>query len=113
MCLVRFDGLLCVAEPLRFALLIPFSGPWSVGKQIAGAATLAVQQVNADKALLPEHVLEYSWADSGCSAKKGLRALGDLLFMDDAQPIDAIIGPGCSTACEVMGSLADRSKEKL
>ena len=49
------------------------------GPQVAGAAALAVEQVNADKNLLPGRVLEYNWRDSGCSAKQGLKAMGELL----------------------------------
>ena len=80
------------------------SGAWAVGPQIAGAAELAVQQVNADKALLPGHVLEYSWADSGCSPKDGLVAMGELLGRQGR--IDTVIGPGCSAACEVTSYLS-------
>ena len=48
-------------------------------------------------------MLEYSWADSGCSAKQGLAALGKLL--GDSR-IDAVIGPGCSAVCEVTSYLS-------
>ena len=78
-------------EPIHLALLLPVSGSWVVGTRIAGAAALAVETVNADLALLPGHVLEYSWADSGCSAQQGLTAFGELLGRQD---IDAVIGPG-------------------
>ena len=89
-----------IAEgPIHFALLMPFSGAWDSGKRIAGAAALAVERVNADKALLPKRRLEYSWADSGCSAQQGLKAMGELL--GQASKVDAVIGPGCTSACEV------------
>ena len=51
------------------------SGLWDVGKSIAGAAALAGERINANKALR----FEYSWADSGCSAQQGLAAMGELL----------------------------------
>ena len=79
-------------EPIHFALLIPWSGAWLVGPRIAGAAELAVRRVNADSMLLPGRVLEYSWADSGCSAQQGLEAIGELLR--GKSRIDAVIGPG-------------------
>ena len=75
---------------------MPMSGSWDAGKRVAGAAALAVERVNADNALLPTQWLEYSWADSGCSAQQGLKAMGKLL----AGSVDAVIGPGCSSACE-------------
>ena len=49
-------------------------------------------------------MLEYSWADSGCSNKQGLAALGKL--MNGNKKIDAVIGPGCGAACEVTSYLS-------
>ena len=80
------------------------SGSWDGGKRVAGAAALTVERVIADKTLLPGRRLEYSWADSGCSAQQGLAAMGELL--GGASTVDAVIGPGCSTACEVTSYLA-------
>ena len=91
-------------EPIHFALLMPFSGLWDIGRRIAGAAELAVERVNADKSLLPGHRLEYRWADSGCSAQQGLTAMGELL--GGTSKVDAVIGPGCSSACEVTSYLS-------
>ena len=82
--------LCCVADqPIRLGILLPLSGSWDIGSQIAGVAALAVEQVNADSLLLPGRVLEYSWADSGCSAKMGLRAIAKLMSQSE---IDAVIG---------------------
>ena len=92
------------AEPIRLALLLDMTGAFSPGSQIAGAAVLAVEQVNADDNLLPERVLAYTWSDSGCSAKQGLKAMGELLGGESR--IDAVIGPGCSAACEVTSHLS-------
>ena len=83
-----------LAEKLiRFALLLPLTGSWDAGLRIAGAAALAVSRANADKALLPGHRLEYSWANSGCSAQQGLAAMGEMLAGESR--INAVIGPGC------------------
>ena len=70
---------------------MPMSGSWDVGKRIAGAAALAVERINADKALLPWHRLEYDWADSGCSAQQGLAAMGKVLRAEST--VNAVIGP--------------------
>ena len=48
--------------------------------------------------------LQYNWADSGCSAQQGLVAMGELLGR--ASRVDAVIGPGCSSACEVTSYLS-------
>ena len=79
------------------------SGIWAPGTEIAGAAALAVHEVNQAK-MFPRRGLEYSWADSGCSAQQGLAAMGKLL--GEASNVDAVIGPGCSSACEVTSYLA-------
>ena len=81
-------------ELIHFALLIPFSGSWDVGHRIAGAAALAVERINADKALLAGRRLEYSWADSGCSAQQGLAVMGEQLRK--AIRVGAVIGPGAA-----------------
>ena len=82
-------------EPVHFALLID-----KALLSIAGAAEIAVQTVNANEDLLPGRRMEYSWANSGCNASKGLQAMGDLLR--GTNQINAVIGPACSQACEVM-----------
>ena len=103
---MNFSTCFCGAEEsIHFALPIPLTGMWAVGLRIAGAAELAVNMVNADKSLLPGRVLKYSWADSGCSAKQGLTAMGELLARESR--IDAVIGPGCSSACEVTSHLSE------
>ena len=79
------------------------SGSWDGGTRVAGAAALAVERVNANKALLHGRRLEYGWADSGCSARQGLAAMGELL--GKASMVEAVIGPGCSSACEVTSYL--------
>ena len=97
-------------ENIHIALLIPMTGSSPRGRRTAGAAALAVKQVNADKSLLPGRIVHYSWADSGCSARQGLMAMGKLLRSSEQSgamvDIDALIGPGCSSACEATSYLS-------
>ena len=90
--------------------MLLIAGDWAGGRQIAGAAVLAVERVNADETLLlPNYKLEYSWANSGCTAKQALVALGKLQAASRAEPAGAMylaIGPGCSEACEVTRHMA-------
>ena len=62
---------------------------------MAGALSLAVDEVNANQSL-PQK-LEYSWVDDTCTAAGALAALSKMI--DDYKP-DVVIGPGCSSACE-------------
>ena len=73
--------------PVELALLLPLTGAWSEGGNIAGAAAIAVEKVNSDSKMLPGHVLWYKYRDSGCSASKGLMALGNLM---EASTIHAV-----------------------
>ena len=93
-------------EPVHVVLLVPMTGV-SIANE-AGAAALAVKAVNADKTLLAGRVLEYDWADSGCSAKQGLAAMGELL--GGQKNIDAVMGPGCSSACELTSYLSTAAR---
>ena len=65
---VDLQGL--IKPNVHLALLLDMSGSWDIGLRIAGAAALAVARVNADKTLLPGRLMQYSWADSGCSAQQ-------------------------------------------
>ena len=83
---------------------MPMSGSDNVGLRIAGAAALAVEQVNADQGLLPGRVLRYSWADTGCSEQRGLVAMGELLGGNNR--VAAVLGPRCSSVCELTSFLS-------
>ena len=62
-------------RPLRIGILLPMTGSWDVGKSIAGAVVVALNQTYLETGLR----LEYTWADDGCSASDGLAALTKLL----------------------------------
>ena len=62
---------------LQLGLMLPLSDPelrWPQGWTIAGAASLAVDSINADPDLLPHHELNISWTDSGCSEALSMKA---------------------------------------
>ena len=82
---------------IRIGLLLPATGSWAPGRTILGAASLAVERINADASLLSDTRLEFVWRDSECSASRGLVALTEML---DQSAVAAIIGPACSDACE-------------
>jgi ABC-type branched-subunit amino acid transport system substrate-binding protein len=87
---------------VRVGILLPLSGSWPEGdqrgKMIAGAAMLAVQDVNSDLSLLDGKELKYSWEDSGCGSLESMVGTNKILLQ--AGQLDAIIGPACSSACE-------------
>ena len=73
------------------------SGSSSLGKTIAGAVVVALDDANKSLGVK----LEFEWTDDQCSASGGLAALTRLL---EYQP-EVVVGPGCSAACESTGFL--------
>jgi ABC-type branched-subunit amino acid transport system substrate-binding protein len=69
---------------------------------ITDAAALAVERINNDSSLLQGSQLESVFAEADCSAPAALAALSKLL---EEGPLAAVIGPGCSSACEATGFL--------
>ena len=68
------EALGAVQYPHKRAMQMPFSGSWDGGKRVVGAAALDVDKINANKALL-----EYSCADSRCSARPRCLSLPTVL----------------------------------
>jgi len=83
---------------LLLGVLIPSTG-WKVFDLIAAVVPMAVDEINANPLLLPNFRLGFVYGqDPACSGKGALKATTALLR---DHPIDAVIGPGCSTSCEV------------
>ena len=103
----ELDAAVSYTPPLDLQLLLPKFIPHIhlallASTAVAGAAAIAVEKVNADDTLLAGYVVQLELQLEpllGCSAQQGLAAMGELLQGDSH--IDAVIGPGCSSACEV------------
>ena len=87
---------------LRLAVLLPITGSWPVGAGLIGAVALAVEAVNSDSRILNGRRLSFVWGDDGCDRTTSLAAFSNLL--EQHGPIHALIGPGCSRACELTAS---------
>ena len=88
----------------RSTILIGLLVPLMSDKEypLAKAATMAVEHINNDSSLLDGSRLEFVFAETLCSAPAALAALSKLL---EEGPLAAVIGPGCSVACEATGFL--------
>ena len=84
-------------DVLKIGVLVPVSGSWAAGRTIAGAASLAVDTINRDAAMLVGRRLEFVWRDSVCSSSQALVALSEMIA---ESKVDAVIGPACDEACE-------------
>ena len=82
---------------------MPTANSWPEGRASIGAIALAVDAANA-QAGQPGSVravrggeITYSWREADCEPSAALSALTRIL---DEGPVDAVIGPDCSAACE-------------
>ncbi|KAJ8031037.1 Atrial natriuretic peptide receptor 1 [Holothuria leucospilota] len=91
-------------EKITLAVLMPFTGSRPLGKTIAGAIPLAVEDVNINPTLLQNKTLDFVWNDTECNARAGLTEAVN--FWRYQEPFHAIIGGACSIVCEPVGLLA-------
>ena len=85
---------------LHLAVLVPTADSWPEGRASIGAIALAIDAVNAHGLLDPMirgSKITYSWKEVDCDRSKALAALSQIL---EQGPVDAVIGPDCSAACE-------------
>jgi len=85
---------------LHLAVLVPTADSWPEGRASIGAVSLAIDAANAHGLLGPMirgSKITYRWKEVGCDRSKALAALSQIL---EEGPVDAVIGPGCSAACE-------------
>ncbi len=88
---------------LHLAVLVPTASSWPEGRASIGAIALAVDAANAHagqigsvRAVRADKVA-YSWREVDCQPSAALAALTRIL---EERPVDAVIGPDCSAACE-------------
>ena len=88
---------------LHLALLVPTADSWPEGRASIGAISLAIDVVNAEShgalrgSMIRGRKITYSWKEVACDRSKALAALSQIL---EEGPVDAVIGPDCSAACE-------------
>ncbi len=71
--------------------------------KLGAAATIAVEKINNNSRILPNHTLTEVFGNANCSEKYAIAALAALVKDDGA---DAIIGPACSPSGVGVGKLA-------
>jgi ABC-type branched-subunit amino acid transport system substrate-binding protein len=88
---------------LHLAVLVPTTDSWPEGRASIGAIALAVDAANAQGIqpgsvrAIPGGMITYSWREADCEPSAAVAALTRIL---DEGPVDAVIGPDCSVACE-------------
>ncbi|XP_077977730.1 atrial natriuretic peptide receptor 2-like [Glandiceps talaboti] len=91
-------------DDIVLGLMIPWTGSWPVGRRIASAFLVALDEINNSTSILPNRTISFVWNDTQCNAMEGLREVVDL--WTHVKPLHAIIGPGCDIVCEPAALLA-------
>ena len=94
-----------LAANVTLAVFIPLTGDKSFGRKMGSAFLLAIEDVNSNPNLLPNHMLTYFYNDTGCNARKGLGEVVDM-WVNQAGNVHGMIGPACDLVCEPSGMLA-------
>lgn len=78
-------------------MLVPTAQSWPEGRASIGAIALAVDAVNTHGALIGGRRILYRSREVECDRLQAGAALNEMLTEG---PVDAVIGPDCSLACE-------------
>lgn len=90
---------------LKIGVIIPSTGYFPIASRSAPAIAMAIDNINKDNSILHNYTLAYNIKDDGCNIELGLRAM--VGFWDEGnQPVDAFLGPACSTVMEPSAHLA-------
>ncbi|XP_072475414.1 guanylate cyclase 2G-like [Notamacropus eugenii] len=91
-------------------LIVGFQAPWNISnsfsaQRLGAAIQIAMEKINSDPFYLGNYTMEFTYANSACSAKESLDA-----FIKQVQKerISALFGPVCPGAAEVTGLLASQ-----
>ncbi|XP_057309237.1 atrial natriuretic peptide receptor 1-like isoform X2 [Hydractinia symbiolongicarpus] len=93
---------------LTIGLFVPWTGKWPVGSKLASAATMAVDDINNSRDLLPNEHLVFDWKDDKCDSQTSVGETANFhtRVYDGKKGVDVYIGPYCSDGCEPSGLLA-------
>ncbi len=74
-----------------------------MGYSIGSAFVVGLEEVEK-RQLLPGYKIEWVLRDTWCRSRRGMTMVVDM--WNEVEDLDAIIGPGCSSACHPVGLLA-------
>lgn len=93
------------AKTFKMGTMLPFTGFWPGGPNMASAILIAMDKVHNDPYWLQGHNLSYVMKDSRCEPQASIVSVIDLYMLEDPR-VDVYIGPGCSPGCLPGASIA-------
>lgn len=94
-------------QNITIAALAPMTGEWDVGRTTAAAMPIAVEDINNDPSLLPNHRLQFVFGNTNCSPNTALPLVMNF-WAQQKRGVDAFIGGGCNRVCEYISLLAGK-----
>jgi len=94
---------------VTIAALAPMTGEWDVGRTTAAAIPIAVEDINNDTTILPNHELQFVFGNTNCSSLTALPIVMNF-WAANKRNVDAFIGGGCNHVCEYISLLAGKWK---
>jgi len=94
-------------QNITIAALAPMTGEWDVGRTTAAAMPIAVEDINNDPSLLPNHRLQFVFGNTNCSPNTALPLVMNF-WAQQNRGVDAFIGGGCNRVCEYISLLAGK-----
>ncbi|XP_065672659.1 atrial natriuretic peptide receptor 1 isoform X4 [Hydra vulgaris] len=104
-----------VCKNLTIGLFLPWTGSWAVGNKFAGAATVAINDINNNTNVLKNYKLYIAWKDCMCNAIQSVGKTADFQTeeFNGKKGVDVYIGPYCSDGCTPSGLLAAYFKKPM
>ena len=94
-------------ENVTIVALAPMTGEWDVGRTTAAAIPIAIEDINNDSSLLPNHELQFVFGNTNCSHRSALPLVMNT-WVERKRNVDAYIGGGCNRVCEYISLLAGK-----
>ncbi|RMX38935.1 hypothetical protein pdam_00016427 [Pocillopora damicornis] len=94
-------------QNITIAALAPMTGEWDVGRTTAAAMPIAVEDINNDPSILPNHRLQFVFGNTNCSPNTALPLVMNF-WAQQKRGVDAFIGGGCNRVCEYISLLAGK-----
>ena len=113
--IILFSTKWIFCKNLTIGLFVPWTGSWPVGKNLASAATVVINDIKNDPNLLKNYTLSIAWKDCMCNAQQSVGETANFNneVFNGKKGVDVYIGPYCTDGCQPSGLLAAFFKKPM